>query len=107
MASNLPAFPIENYQHEKILGKGGYGTVSLYKKKKSLMRYFESSSSQPKKVAVKIFLSNDAKEIEKFNKELVKAWARFFFGEFSLEFRKLVWGAKLTPRPQKNTPQDQ
>ena len=68
MASNLPAFPIENYQHEKILGKGGYGTVSLYKKKKSLMRYFESSSSQPKKVAVKIFLSNDAKEIEKFNK---------------------------------------
>ena len=27
-----------------------------------------------------------------------------FFGEFSLEFRKLVWGAKLTPRPQKTPP---
>ena len=61
MASNLPIFPIEDYQLEDNLGQGAFGIVSLYQKKIS---HSVSSSDSPGQVAVKMFQLRDLKNYD-------------------------------------------
>ena len=61
MASNLPIFPIEDYQLEEVLGIGGFGIVSSYQKK-------ISHSELPEKVALKMF---QLKDLQSFDKEWI------------------------------------
>ena len=63
MATNLPIFPIGDYQLKDNLGQGAHGFVSLYEKQ---LQHSHSSAWLPKKVAVKMFRSKD---MDKFNKE--------------------------------------
>ena len=66
-SSNLDdfSFPIQEYQIKDNLGRGAFGVVSLYERRRK--SWFDSSSSKevPDRVAVKIFQPSDLADFAK------------------------------------------